>query len=114
MSPKLPGMNTTHYPSLEAFYASDFRRRHSRERDLGLLWRDRDTTVRAAWLQGTGEVYLFTYPRVDGGGGTVDVLDRRFGRRDLLTAFAGYRDVCGRAGSLLWFLERARGETMRR
>ena len=110
MSPKLPGMNTTRDPSLEAFYASDFRRRHSRERDLGLLWRDRGTAAfRAAWRLGTGEVYLFWYPRVDGGGGTVEVLDRRFRRRDLLTAFAGYRDVCGRAGSLLWFLDRAHG-----
>ena len=96
------------YPSLEAFYAADSRRRHSRERDVGLLWRDRgNAAFRAAWVQGTGEVYLFMYERVDGSGGTVDVLDRRFGLRDLLRTFAGYRDVCGRNGSLLWLLDRA-------
>ena len=67
------------YPSLEAFYAADFRRRHSKERDLGLLWRDRgEAAFRAAWVQGTGEVYLFMYAQIDGSGGTVDVLDRRF------------------------------------
>ena len=96
------------YPSLDAFYAADFRRRHSREHDLGLLWRDRgNASFRAAWVQGTGEVYLFMHHRVDGSGGTVDVLERRFGPRELHTAFAGYRDVCGHAGSLLWFLDRA-------
>ena len=37
------------YPSLEAFYAADFRRRHSKERDLGLLWRGRgEAAFRAA------------------------------------------------------------------
>jgi len=45
------------YPSLEAFYAADWRRRHSRERDVGLLWRDRGhLAYRAAWVQETGEV----------------------------------------------------------
>ena len=98
------------YPSLEAFYAADFRRRHSKERDLGLLWRDRgEASFRAAWVQGTGEVYLFMYAQIDGRGGTVDVLDRRFTLREILRTFAGYRDVCGRPGSLLWFLDRADG-----
>ena len=60
-------------------------------------------------MQGTGEVYLFMYDRIDGSGGTVDVLDRRFTLREILRTFAGYRDVCGRPGSLLWFLDRADG-----
>ena len=47
------------YPSLEAFYAGDRRRRSSRERDVGLWWRGRGgATYRAAWVQATGEVYL--------------------------------------------------------
>ena len=76
----------------------------------GLLWRDRgEASFRAAWVQGTGEVYLFRYAQIDGSGGTVDVLDRRFTLREILRAFAGYRDVCGRPGSLLWFLDRADG-----
>ena len=91
------------YPSLETFYAADSRRRHSRERDVGLLWRDRgNAAFRAAWVQGTGEVYLFLY-----GDGTVDVLERRFALRELVQTFAGYRDICGMPGSLLWFLNRA-------
>ena len=55
----------------------------------------------------TREVYLFMHGRVDGSGGTVQVLDRRFGERDLARTFAGYREVCARSGSLQWFLERA-------
>ncbi len=96
------------YPTLEAFYAADTRRRYSRERDVGRLWRDGGTaTYRAAWVQGTGEVYLFMYDRVDGGGGSVEVLDHRYRLRGLLLAFAGHSEVCGRPGSLQWFLDRA-------
>jgi hypothetical protein len=69
------------YPSLDAFYDAGRRRRHSRERDVGLVWRG-------------------------SGGGTVSVLARRFGLGELQVALGGYRDVCGRAGSLLWFLTR--------
>jgi hypothetical protein len=96
------------HPSLDAFYAADGRRRHSRERDLGLLWRDEGTAAfRAAWLEGTGEIYLFMYERVDGSGGWVHVLDRRFTVREVVSSFEGYREVCGHAGSLRWFLDRA-------
>lgn len=49
------------------------------------------------------------HPPVDGSGGSVEVLDRRFGLRELLRTFAGYRDICGRNGSLLWLLDRAEG-----
>jgi hypothetical protein len=95
------------YPSLEAFYSADPRRRHSRERDVGLLWRaGAGTTFRAAWVQETGEIYLFMHGHPDDGGGTVDVLARRFELRELLETFAGYREVCGRPGSLGWFLDR--------
>ena len=58
-------------------------------------------------MQGTREVYLFAYERIDGSGGTVEVLERRFGERELARTFAGYREVCARSGSLQWFLERA-------
>ena len=60
-------------------------------------------------MQGTGEVYLFMYAQIDGSGGTVDVLDRRFTLREIVRTFAGYRDHCGRPGSLLWLLDRADG-----
>ena len=108
-------MFTHSYPSLEAFYAGDWRRRHSRERDVGLLWRDRgNAAFRAAWVQETGEVYLFAYGAPEEGGGTVDVFEQRFGLRELELTFAGYREVCGRPGSLFWLIDRAGGGTLNR
>jgi len=90
------------YESLNAFYNADRRRLHSRERDVGLYWRGEDgATFRAAWVQETGEVYLFRH-----GDGTVDVPGRRFGLGELQSALSGYRDVCGREASLTWFLDR--------
>ena len=109
--------DTTRWPeiartfgSIEAFYAADARRRRSRERDVGLMWRGpADTTFRAAWVQETGEVYLAKHGHPAEGGGTVDVLARRFGLGELHAALRGYAEVCGRAGSLAWFLERTAG-----
>lgn len=101
------------YPSLEAFYAADRRRRHSRERDVGLFWRGRGaSTFRAAWIQETGEVYLFRHGLPADGGGTVDLVDRRFGLGELHTAIRGYGEVCGRRGSLAWFLDRVSGRPL--
>jgi hypothetical protein len=87
------------FPSLEAFYAADRRRRHSREHDVGLAWRGHGATFRAAWVQETGEVYLFKHHA-----GTVDVLRRRFGLGELHRALAGYRQLISRSRSLDWFL----------
>ena len=42
------------------------------------------------------------------GGGTVEVVERRFGLGELHAVLAGYQDVCGRPGSLGWLLERVR------
>ena len=33
-------------------------------------------------------------------------MDRRFGLGELQTALRGFREICGRPGSLVWFLER--------
>ncbi len=97
------------FGSLDAFYAADQRRRHSRERDVGLMWRGRrGATFRAAWVQETGEVYLYRHGH-PAEGGTVDVLARRFGLGELHAALRGYAEVCGRRGSLAWLLERAGG-----
>ena len=96
------------FPSLQAFYGADRRRLRSRERDVGLMWRLGDRlSFRAAWVQETGEVYLFRHGRPVDGGGTVDLLARRFGLGELQAALRGFQDVCGRPGSLLWFLDRA-------
>jgi hypothetical protein len=95
------------YPTLDAFYDADRRRRLSRERDVGLVWRGAGgATFRAAWVQETGEVYLFKHGHPLDGGGEVSVMARRFGLGELQRALGGYRDVCGRSGSLVWFLER--------
>jgi hypothetical protein len=98
------------FPSLDAFYSADSRRRHSRERDIGLWWRGCDgSSFRAAWVQETGEVYLFKHGHPMEGGGTVDVLARRFGLGDLQAAIRGYGSVCGSRGSLKWLFERIAG-----
>ena len=103
-------MFTTVYPSLDAFYAADSRRRYSRERDIGLVWRARHgRTFRAAWVQETGEVYLFRHGHPLEGGGVVCVEERRFELRELLAAVAGYREICGRQDSLGWLVERLGG-----
>jgi hypothetical protein len=95
------------YPSLDAFYDADRRRRRSRERDVGLIWRGSGgATFRAAWVQETGEVYLFKHGHPLEGGGEVSVLSRRFGLGELQRTLRGFREVCGRSGSLVWFLER--------
>jgi hypothetical protein len=57
-------------------------------------------------VQETGEVYLFKHGRPDDGGGTVDVLARRFGLGELHAALTGYQHVCGGPASLTWFLDR--------
>jgi hypothetical protein len=100
------------YPSLEAFYAADARRRHSRERDVGLFWRAGGASFRAAWIQETCEVYLFRHGPAADGGGAIDLLARRFTLRELKAALWGYRYVCGRRGSLAWFLDRVGGESL--
>jgi hypothetical protein len=97
----------TSYSSLSRFYAADELRHGSSEVDLGLRWRSSGATFRAAWVQATGEVYLFEHIRPGGGGGTVHVLGRRFDAGSLLAAFCGWRDVCGRPESLSWLLERS-------
>jgi hypothetical protein len=95
------------FPTLETFYAADPRRRESPERDIGLAWRGaRGATYRAAWIQATEEVYLVRHGHPAEGGGTVEVLRRRFRLRELAAAFRGYRDVVGRRGSLSWLRER--------
>ncbi len=100
---------TRFYTSLHAFYAADDRRRSSRERDFGLMWRGRrDATYRAAWVPETGELYIIRNGHPLAGGGTVEVAERRFGLGELHAVLSGYQDVCGRRGSLGWLLERIR------
>jgi hypothetical protein len=57
-------------------------------------------------VQETGEPYLCEHGHPADGGGTVSLLARRFGLGELHAALRGYAQVCGRAGSLAWLLER--------
>jgi hypothetical protein len=104
--------STHFYTSLEAFYTADKRRRHSRERDFGRLWRGRrGATYRAAWVRETGEFYVVRHGHPRRGGGTLEVAERRFGLGELHKLLSGYEDVCERPGSLGWLLERLRTAT---
>ncbi|HYI35515.1 MAG TPA: hypothetical protein VEX39_02835 [Thermoleophilaceae bacterium] len=95
------------YTALAAFYASDERRRSSRETDLGLWWRGERglPSFRAAWVEATGEVYLVQHgpaPRA----GEVTVLGRETSRPRLMRRLGDWRTICGRPGSVDWLRSR--------
>jgi hypothetical protein len=97
--------------SLGAFYASDPARRASRERDVGLFWRSsKGPTYRAAWVRDTGELYLFQHALGGPGGGSVHLVAPTFAELELDLRLEGWRDVCGREGSLEWLFERLQGD----
>jgi hypothetical protein len=100
------------YLSLAAFYAADPVRRRSRERDVGLFWRSRrGPSFRAAWVQDTGEVYLFQHALGGRGGGSVHLLPGRFGDDEVQERLDGWQDHCGVPGSLDWLLDRVALDT---
>ncbi len=97
------------YDSLSRFYTADPRRVRSRERDIGLWWRDDvgGPLHRAAWVAETGELYLVRLGPVEAGGGEVEVL-ATVGERDRLEgALRGWRERCGEGRSLAWLRARA-------
>jgi hypothetical protein len=98
-----------HYGSLANFYRADTRRVRSRERDVGLWWRDDvgGPLHRAAWVDETGELYLVRLGPPDAGGGRVEVLAIVGDRASLERALAGWRERCGERRSLGWLRERA-------
>jgi hypothetical protein len=99
-------MSTT-CPTLQRFYDADPRRASSTERDVGLWWRDdQHASFRAAWVQNTGEVYIVAHGLPEHGGGPVTVLGHANGGR-LDSLLSGWRDICGRRGSVDWLIERA-------
>ena len=103
------------FPSLVAFYNADPERLRSREQDVGLWWRDdaEGPLHRAAWVQETGELYVVRLgPPAEGGGG-VEVLARVRDEQRLQRMLAGWRERCGRPGSLQWLRRRSAGQTSR-
>jgi len=101
------------YPSLVAFYNDDPERLASRERDVGLWWReDADGPMhRAAWVRETGELYLVRLGPPAQGGGGVEVLARVRDEQRLQSMLGGWRERCGRPGSLQWLRRRSAGRT---
>jgi len=97
------------YRSLASFYTADARRIHSRERDVGLWWRDdADGPLhRAAWIGDTGELYLARLGPAADGGGTVEVLATVDDLERLERVLDGWRERCGEPHSLDWLRERA-------
>ena len=73
---------------------------------MGLLWRStRGPTYRAAWIQDTGELYLFQHVHTGDGSGTVHLVSGRFEAAELEALLDGWRDRVGRKGSLEWLLD---------
>jgi hypothetical protein len=100
---------TARYRSIARFYAADPRRRASRERDMGLWWRDAadGPLHRAAWVCDTGELYLVRLGPSEQGGGEVELLARVDDGERLERALEGWRERCGAPRSLSWLRERA-------
>jgi hypothetical protein len=99
------------YPSLAAFYNADPDRLGSRERDIGLWWRQgpEDPLHRAAWVCETGELYLVRLGPPAAGGGIVEVLATVHNGEQLEALLDGWREHCGEPSSLAWLRERVRG-----
>lgn len=96
------------YDSLKSFYAADPRRVRSRERDVGLWWREDvgGPLHRAAWIVETGELYLARLGPADHGGGEVEVLATIAEREWMERALRGWRERCGERRSLGWLRAR--------
>jgi hypothetical protein len=97
------------YDSLTDFYRADSRRVDSRERDVGLWWREsaEDPLHRAAWVNDTGELYLVRLGPVQDGGGKVEILATVADSEQLEQILQGWREHCGEPRSLSWLRERA-------
>jgi hypothetical protein len=103
------GARSKRYGSLADFYRADPRRVQSRERDVGLWWREdvHGPLHRAAWVSDTGELYLVRLGPAEQGGGQVEVLATVAERERLESVLEGWRERCGEPRSLTWLRERA-------
>jgi hypothetical protein len=97
------------YRTLQSFYAADDRRARSRERDVGLWWRESadGPLHRAAWIRDTGELYLVRLGAPEQGGGSVEVLSTVAEEERLEHVLEGWRGRCGEPQSLAWLRARA-------
>jgi len=100
--------NTT-YGSIGDFIYARRERVYSRERDVGLRWRDGGALHRAAWIEDTGELYLVQLGPPHEGGDRVELLAAGVAIEDLEEAVSGWREAQDDGEhSLDWLRDRAR------
>lgn len=97
------------FPSIEAFYAADERRRRSGEADYGVWWQDEDPLFRyrISYVQATGEVYrVACLPNTEEW--PVEVLaivppdEGGFFYKTLEGILEGWADHCGPPDGIAW------------
>jgi hypothetical protein len=96
------------YASLIDFAAADARRLTSRERDLGLVWREGERLFRAALVEETGELYVVQLGAPEDGGGHVRLLGTVSDGTDIERILDGWHEAARRPDSLRWLRTRLR------
>lgn len=103
------------YRSIVAFVDERRQRLYSRERDVGLRWRDGTAIYRAAWIEDTRELYLVQLGAPDQGGGHVELLAAGLQVEELEDAVSGWREAQDDGDqSLGWLRDRLRRLLARR
>lgn len=103
------------YRSIAGFLRERPRRLRSRERDVGLRWRDGSAMYRAAWIEETGELYLVQLGKPEDGGGHVELLASGLGSDDLDEGLPDWQHEQDRDNhSLSWLRGRVRSLVARR
>ena len=101
--------NRATYASIVDFIEERRQRLYSRERDVGLRWRDGETIYRAAWIEDTRELYLVQLGTPDRGGGHVELLAAGLEFEELEEAVCGWREAQEDGDhSLDWLRDRVR------
>lgn len=111
------------FPSVEAFYRADERRRRSRELDFGVWWYDTIDRVpwRVSWVAATGDVYIVRLGPariVQGPAGLAILGGDENGpviriavieiEAELERRLHGWPEHCGHPGGLAWVIGAAR------
>jgi hypothetical protein len=96
------------FSSLNEFYAEDSARRRSPEVYYGRPWRTVQfgPAYRAAWLPGTGELFLVRLGSDADGGGGVELLAHIPGAGAIAEMLSGWQDAVGTFDSVRWLRAR--------
>ena len=98
------------YRSMAGFLRQRQQRLFSRERDVGLRWRDGEALYRAAWIQDTRELDLVQLGAPEQGGGHVELLAGGVEAEALEEDLAGWQEAQDDGDhSLEWLRRRVRG-----